>query len=299
MPKARASLALATACDKRYFLTALNLIGSVQANSNLFETIYVADLGLKDWQKKVFHSIKGVQVLAIEPFAPHWQKCWSWKPWVWNAINAAHILYLDAGIEVLTSLEEVYSFVQKDGYFLVSQNAPGGDHVLKSIIPSDYYKKFNLDKKFGLQDVVGAGILGFKKDSDFFRKVIQPELKFAKKGYCLGWSQTEVYRNKGIDYMENPPVRDCEVFRHDQTVLNALIYSGLPKPNIHPLKKYANYKSSTDYPGQLLWHHRRQSDLPWISHIQFERFGLALKPSLQIIRGWRKLKRTLTRKQLP
>lgn len=293
------ALAVVTAADRPYFLSVLNLIGSIQCNSPDVKACFVYDLGLARWQIQVLKRVKKVEVRHIPEFVSHWRQCWSWKAWIWVNPPASRILYLDAGIEVLRSVQEISSIIDTSGYFVVSQNTPGGQHRVGDIMPRDYFAQFGLPETVQNNDVVGAGIIGFAKNSDFYHKVILPTYELVKQGYNLGWSRPELSRNRGLHYMSKPPVRDCPVFRHDQTVLNLEFYKNVPDPLIQPLAQYAEYRGPNMTKNQLLWHHRRQSSLPWLNHLEFGEAAFLLKLLISLAHAWRQIKRRVTGKQLP
>ena len=118
---------LASAADQRYGYHLLNLIGSVKANSDLFEGIVVYDLGLSPFQRRLANGLTGVEVRTVPPFVPHWAKCSSWKPWIWTHTGAAELLWLDAGVTVLRSLVDPLEQITECGYFCVSNGQPNDD----------------------------------------------------------------------------------------------------------------------------------------------------------------------------
>lgn len=261
---------LVTACDKSYAYAALDLVGSVQKQSPIFKEILVYDLGMTKFQRRLFTKARGVRVLEVEHFTEYWQQCWSWKAWIWKNAPVQKMLYLDSGMEVLRDLTPLVEEINDRGYFAVSQSEKGTPHLVEDIMPQDYYSAFSLDqKKIAKKDVVAAGILGFDTKMKFYNTVIIPTYDEVVAGRNLGWSKSELGRNSGIHYMEHPIVRDCNIFRHDQTVLNALIYKNLPDLHLHNLSKYAGYRSAQDVPDQYIWHHRKQSRLPYINHIEY------------------------------
>ncbi len=196
-------------------------------------------------------------------------------------------------------MTEIYHATNQDGYFVVSQNQPGGGHFLKDIVPTDYYQIFEVPESLIDREVIAAGIIGFKKQSDFDRQVIPRMLEMVKKGYNLGWSRAELSRNHGINYLPDPPIRDCPLFRHDQTLLNLEFYRAYPNPVLQPLTKYAEIDRPTADSKQLIWHHRRQSNLPWTSSVRYRNQTGRYRLETQMLRSARQLKRALSGKQLP
>ena len=82
------STVLASAADERYGDHLLNLIGSVKANSDVFDAIVVYDLGLSQRQRRLVDGIRGIEVRTVPPFVPHWAQGRTWKTWIWTHLEA-------------------------------------------------------------------------------------------------------------------------------------------------------------------------------------------------------------------
>src|SRR5690348_4102104 len=119
--------------DERYGFHLLNLIGSVKANSRIFDGIVVYDLGLSREQRHLAGNIRGVEVRTVPPFVPHWRLAFTWRTWVFTHLEADILFWLDAGATVLRSLAEPIAQVRERGYFVVGQG-----HPVRPIVPSDY-----------------------------------------------------------------------------------------------------------------------------------------------------------------
>lgn len=222
---------LASAADKRYGYHLLNLLGSVERNSNLFDRVVVYDLGLSDAQRRLVHGLRSVEVRRIRPFAPHWQECFSWKPWIWTHTDADRLLYLDAGVTVLRSLDDVISAIADEGYFVVGQGVS-----LAEIVPVDYYSLYGLPREAGAREHVAAGIIGFRTEGEFFDRVIRPTYDDVLLGRNLGSSPGELgHRNRGSSRLDSSIIRDCPRFRHDQTLLNINLARAFPAARVRDL----------------------------------------------------------------
>src|SRR5207237_658981 len=124
---------LATGANERYGYHLLNLLGSLKANSDVFERIIAYDLGLDDNQRRLLTAVRGVEVREAPRFVAHWSQGFIWKPWIWTHLDAGEIVFwLDAGATVLRSLAPALDQIRQRGYFVVSQ---GG--ALQDIVPSD------------------------------------------------------------------------------------------------------------------------------------------------------------------
>jgi hypothetical protein len=264
-------LSLATACDNLYAARALNLIGSVQRNSDIFDRIFVYDLGMDAIHRWLFADLPNVTVARVPNFCAHSHQCWGWKAWIWTHTAAELLLYLDAGVEVLRPLEPCRALIDRDGYLLVSQSDAQHPHRLIDIVPADYYGRFGVDQSTNqTRDVVAAGVIGFRPGGAFTRNVIEPVYDAICAGANLGWSQRDVEsRNRGLNYMPNPPLRDCAMFRHDQTVLNLCLYKAYARPHVQDVFRFAGRVGPNDHPEQLLWVHRNRSELPYVWEVSY------------------------------
>jgi len=274
---------LATAADSAYGYHALNLIGSVKANSDIFERIEVFDLGLSDHQRTLLESVPGVWLRPVQPFVPHWAKCFTWKPWAWTRVDAECVMWIDAGATVLRSLSAVMEQVDELGYFLVSQ---GGE--LRHIVPPNYLSLYGLPNDATSQPYVCAGIIGFRPDSYFFQRVITPTYEDCVAGRNLGFSPDELgSKNRGITFMESPPLHDCPQFRWDQTMLNIHVVLEWPGAVIAGIDEYGGWRSPHDHPRQVIWHHRRRADLRYLTRIPYRGAGASRRRAWG---GWWRLR---------
>lgn len=263
--------ALITACDDTFACQALNLIGSIQTTSTRLDII-VYDLGLSPRSRQLFEGLAGVKLKAVPAFVDRWRTCYTWKPWV--MVDAAShydtVLYIDAGTEFRQSPEIIYNLIKTDSYFLVSQqDALKGGHRLKQIVPSDYYQQFKLSHKQDQKPVIAAGLLGFETRSQFYKKIIKPWLSLTTKGYNLGWSKSELSRNHGIHFQADPTIRDCELFRHDQTLLNILIYSTMSQHTIQSMKKFGTMQP-LEQVDQVMWSPKIHGSFSYVSKLNYK-----------------------------
>jgi hypothetical protein len=257
--------ALVSAADARYGRWLLNLLGSVQRKSNLFDRLVVYDLGLTSWQRRLLNGVIGVDVRTVPPFVPHWRQGRTWKTWIWTNVEADTIVWLDAGITVLRPLTELLTQSAERGYFVVSQN-----HPLRDSTPRDYYDLYDLPPGFGDQVSIAAGILAYRRDSSFYSDVIVPTYDDAVAGRSLGFSPGESEKlNYGLDRLDDLVVRDCRIFRHEQTLLGIHFYRATRDPHVNDLYRFGGWKSPHDHPGQVIWSHRRSGDFRFLPRIRY------------------------------
>ena len=260
---------LATAADAPYGYHALNLIGSVKKNSDVFDRIEVFDLGLSEHQRELISAVPGVVLRRVPPFVPHWAQGFTWKPWAWMQVEADRVFWIDAGASVLRTLSPALDEVEALGYFLVSQ-----ENELRDIVPPDYFESYGIPADAAERPYVCAGILGFRPGSEFFEKVVAPTYEDCLAGRNLGFSPAELAsKNRGLGYLESPPVRDCSQFRWDQTVLNARLFAAMADARIADLDEYGGWRSPHDHPRQVIWHHRRRGSLRYLKRVQYTGVG--------------------------
>jgi len=265
-------IVLASAANVRYGYHLLNMLGSVRQNSNLFDRIVVYDLGLDDTQRRLVRGLRDVDVRTVPAFAPHWAKCFSWKPWIWTHLEAEAVFYLDAGTTVLRPLDDVVATIEKEGYFVVNQGI-----ALEAIVPEDYYDLYRLPRAAATREYVAAGILGFSTSSGFFRDVVLPTYEDVLLGRNLGFSRNEVETlNWGDTKIDDPVIRECAHFRHDQTLLNVHLALSFPDAHVNDLWKYGGWQSSHDHPEQRIWNHRRACDWRYVAAAGY-RFPTSLR----------------------
>ena len=256
---------LGTAADASYGYHAVNLIGSIKHNSDVFARIEVFDLGLTTHQRGLLGAVPGVAVREVTPFSPHWAQGFTWKPWAWMQIDAARVFWLDAGTTVLRSLGPALDQIGELGYFVVSQ---GGR--LRDIVPPDYFASYEVPERYGDRPYVAAGIIGFQPGGGFFERVLVPTFEDCLAGRNLGFSADELAaKNRGLGRMESPPIRDCRHFRWDQTLLNVHLARAMPDAAVADLDEYAGWRSPRDHPGQVIWSHRRPASLPYLKRVPY------------------------------
>jgi hypothetical protein len=162
-------------------------VGSIKRNSDIFDRVEVFDLGLSPQQRGLLAAVPGVHVRDVSPFSPHWSQGFTWKPWAWTQVSADRVFWLDAGSSVLRSLSRALDQIDELGYFLVSQGNELGD-----IVPPDYFRLYGLPQSYARRTYVAAGIIGFRPDSGFHRRIILPTYQDCLAGRNLGFSAGEI-----------------------------------------------------------------------------------------------------------
>jgi hypothetical protein len=236
---------LNTTSSSIFFSRTLNLIFSVRYFSSIELKINVWDIGLTKFQKLIL-KLLNVQIKEIEKYEPFWRDCYTWKIFIFKQSTETIFLHLDSGNTILCDIKEIFELIEKNGYFFVDQG-----QVLKEIAPESYFEDLKIQ---GCRDniVIAAGNIGFNKDNNQIEKLISISFDLARKGMCLGFSLSEQHR----DIEQRFPIRDCKVFRHDQTVLNCSLGLIDLNPQIMPHEIYSSI-AKTKF--SKVFNHRKRS----------------------------------------
>lgn len=236
--------AIITSASNKFFPSLINLIGSIKRNYPNHPKIFVYDIGLLEIFIKELKMIEGVEILLMPKFCSYWNSCYTWKTYILSHPCAQLNFYLDAGCQVLKSLDDIFLSIRNDGIFLIDQG-----YNFKDIVPETYKSIFDLDSRFDNLTTIHAGIIGFKNDDKVFA-IFEKVYFAASAGLALGFSTKEKWRNKGKN--KNIFTRDCKMFRHDLTLLNIFLRKYFEdKIRIHPINVYAGGPNFVD--GQFIW----------------------------------------------
>ncbi len=239
--------ALITSASNKFFPSLVNLLGSIKANYPGHPQIFIYDLGLYWIFRKELDSLQGVTVLDMPRFVSFWRSCYTWKTYILSHPLADLNFYLDAGTQVLKPLDDIFVEIEKENYFAIQQGVS-----LKQIVPEDYWDKLGLNRINENEESIHAGELGFKADSEI-SEVLYESYNWALKGLALGFSPKDKWRDKG--YNKIGIVRNCEIFRHDMTLLNIAFRKKFGKAgHLNSGVIFAGgYKS---HPNQAIWNLR-------------------------------------------
>jgi hypothetical protein len=236
------------------------------------DSVLIYDLGMTAGDRRRFAGIRGVEIRPVGPFCAHWRQCWTWKPWVWAhaATSARRVLYMDAGVEIVGDLGPILAHLDERGYFALDEYPVHPDgHTIGQITPTSYFAELSIDRALVSRPVISAGIVGFDAGSRFHQNVVPWCLELNRSGYNLGWSVSEVERNNGIHRLDPCPTYDCELFRHDQTVLGLVFHTEFAQPVIQSRELFPWDRPPR--PGDVLWQHRGHPPLRWLEQIDRRR----------------------------
>ncbi len=225
-----------TGSNSLYFKSLVNLIGSIHKNCYAdLQEIAVFDLGMTTQEIDFLKSLSKVQVYSFQEknpdllksfFVPGSKKDYlGWYAWKPVAIKEAlekfpYVLWIDAGCTVLKPLDALFSYIEREGYFLCTsgddkkQDNPeffahpvgwGATSFVRQIFHlNDPHRKPILEK-----ETVMAGLVGVSREGRHF---------FLQDWYEL----TKDIRHFADDGSTPNGWGTC---RHDQTLLSILAYT--------------------------------------------------------------------------
>jgi len=223
----------------------LALLGSLTLNWPEHPPVLVYDLGMDEETLTILRD-NLITVRKIPPFVPHWRKHFTWKVWCWNDAPARNILWLDAGVVVLSPLEDVFDAIGRLGYFLNPTY-----YFLSDTATDAACNGCKVDPAFRNSKMTfNGGVVGFRKEG-LLGDIIQEALEIAS--------------------VEENIKSTIPLGRHDQAILSLLIYKYIPNPILLDTMIYAGWDSPRQVHGQKVWQHRRrllQEDIDhFIQHI--------------------------------
>lgn len=229
----------------------INLLTSIKINYPEHPPIYVYDLGLFYTFREELEMIDGVTVIPMPHFCLHWRSCYAWKTYIFAHPIADLNLYLDAGCQVLQSLNKDFDIIEKNDYLAVDVGV-----TLDDLLPNDYKIMFSVPSEYDKLSGISAGIFGFK-NTGTMTQLLSKSYSAAFAGLSLGFSPDNLWRNKGKD--RTTFIRQCKFFRHDQSLLN--LFFRLQFGHLPTVLSEENYSNSNknNVPTQRIWHSRLQA----------------------------------------
>ncbi len=244
------SKAIITSCSNKFFPSMINLLTSIKVNYPNHPPIYVYDLGLFYSFRRELEMINGVTVISMPHFCPHWRSCYTWKTYIFAHPLAELNFYIDAGCQVLRSLDEDFEIINKNNYHIIDVGVN-----LNDLIPDDYKILFSVPSSYNNIRGFSAGIFGFKKTTTV-SQMLEKTYAAAIAGLSQGFSPDNLWRNKGKD--KNMFIRQCKFFRHDQSLLNLFFRLQFGSEPMVASSDYYDNKSKDTIHNQRIWHCRLQ-----------------------------------------
>ena len=237
-----------TAACKDYYDRVLNLIGSIHRHNfdNVIE-IAVFDLGLNSNQIEILQKIAKVHVYSsiredypsllnryIPPdasshFGWQWKPGWyAWKPIAIHEVlqKFPYVLWLDAGCTIQRSLDNLFRYIDQDGYFLATIGDDlfsdrfiiddEGNQHLAPIHPLGLGTTQFVKEQFDLENPQNAWML----DQEF---VMATLLGVAKRSELLFLNEWHALTQDIRNFADDGTTPDgWGTARHDQTLLSIL-----------------------------------------------------------------------------
>jgi hypothetical protein len=250
-----------TAASDVYFPFLVNMLGSAHKHNFVdLSKIIVYDIGLKPSQVDFLQTIQKVEIHSVPPFCPHWRQWFTWKPYcIKNAMETETdelFLWLDAGTEILSDLNEIFKIIDTDGYFFVGLDEFRTNEIWTT---KECFEILNLDRTFfGPKNQIGAFCMGFKKSSPYYKSIVLEAFK-----YC----QIE----KAI-----APQPSCPNNRHDQSIYSLL--AAKENCDFHEQEIYGEWQEIVPGKHQVIYSCRRKRPFVNFSYIKYNGSGFSHMP---------------------
>ena len=220
-----------TAASRAYAPSLLALLGSLTLNWPNHPPVLVYDIGLDSSTLTMLRQ-HNILVKKVPPFCPHWREHYTWKIWCLNDAPARDILWLDAGLVVLQTLDEIFDTLEHQGYFLSTNyellDWEASEAACEGCGVPTVFRKGKL--------VLPAGLMGFRKAGKILNLLEE----------ALSIALTEKY------------IAATNVaHRYEQAIISLLMYKFFHRVNIFDGIVYLGGKSPQQIPGQKVWVHRR------------------------------------------
>lgn len=226
------NVVIITAASEKYANSLFSLLGSLSCNWPNHPPVKVYDLGLEE-KTLLFLKEANVEVKEIDKFCNHWREHYSWKIWCINSEPAEIVIWMDAGVCVLSTLDEIIYKTKERDYFIVP-NYQFLDYEASEMA----CKGCGVDYDFRIGKAsIAATLMAFKK-SGRINELLQEALRIAK---TEAYIKAENNRNK-----------------HDQAILSLLFYKYFRIPEFEDGYVYLGWKSPRQVDGQKVWLQRRK-----------------------------------------
>lgn len=225
-----------TSASPDYLSRVVNLISSIRMSNKCSVGVTVWSLGL-NWLQILFLKSLGVNVVVVPKFCDHWLDCYTWKMYVIKHSIGEIFLHLDAGNTVLGDIRHIFRKIDSDGFFFIDQG-----QTLSEITPPEYGKDYSVEYYYKYP-VFAAGNIGLNKRLDAVRRMIDFAYQEALSGKGLGFSASEIGRSCRAT---TNIIRNCETFRHDQTLVNCAARKIIGEFQVHEYRHYAALRQAPD-----------------------------------------------------
>jgi len=232
-----------SACNSKFVNSAVRLIKSSKVPVYIW-TFHVTT----EESKKLVDA--GARVIAFDTaWNPDWPDFWNpehyaWKPLTMSIANTVfpkgtNILYLDSGIEIVSSITNVWNMINTHSMFVLEQ-----EHKNIAWCHSDFCKALDVTHEELEDKQLDASIIGFKCGANNVTNVMTDFMKYSCNPIIIVGKKWYAYSST------------CNGHRHDQSILS--IVSSRNKISRGKSESYSGYISYSDTiaNNQLFYTHR-------------------------------------------
>jgi len=223
--------AILTAASEKYKDSLYSLIGSLNCNWIDHPKIIVYDLGLSSETISIL-NLNGIVVREIPPFCSHWRKHYTWKLWCLHNSDYDLTIWMDAGLCILDSLDDVIQIIEEQSYFIVPHyQFLDYEATIQACIACGLNPSFRYGK-----GTITTAFIGFKKNS--------PLTQIIKEAYYISLDEANIK----VDNKRQRP---------EQSLIGLLIYKYIPNPKLVDGIKFLGWSSPRMVNDQKVWQQRR------------------------------------------
>lgn len=247
------SLTLLTASDDRHFLYLLNATLALRRVSKEVR-IGLLDLGIRERNLKLFTRLcPNAEIISPDRTLPHWRQNWTWKIDLLRRAPSRYVLYLDLpNLVALRPIDTLVQAIERQRLLVFDTGLKLEDNA-----PVAFFARFGLDwQENRAKPVFGAGFIGFDSKDPGVKAALERAGRAAEEGMTLGRSAGETNPAYG------PPeiVRDCPIFRADQTVLNLAFLAHFHDLSVADGMPVLGSGGHSDSKEQIFWYARRNPE---------------------------------------
>jgi len=206
MDNVKLNRVIVTGANSLYFGSLINLLGSVFLRFPDIDAILVYDLGMSLLERTILRGIKKVVLKQVPEFCPHYLEIehFAWKTAaIWDALSFGNaVLWLDAGVEIQSSLEDIFLTIESDGYMFCVTPVDHPSFIIGNLSHQKSLELLGADDEIVRNSMmVNAGVMGYLRGHS------ASKLAFAAMKYAANPEIVKGPRN---------------THRHDQTIYSVL-----------------------------------------------------------------------------
>ena len=166
MDKVKFERVIATGANSLYFGPLINLLGSIFLRHPEIDAILVYDLGMSFLERMIVKNIQKVVLKEVPPFCPHYLEVehFAWKTAaICDALeNGQAVLWLDAGAELQTSIDDLFVTIETDGCLFCISPVESPNIKIGHLSHARSLELLDADNQpIRNSTMVNAGVIGF------------------------------------------------------------------------------------------------------------------------------------------